>query len=263
LPDEPLLGFIKIAKGPFLMGTRGEDIPSLQERLGGERGWYEREVPQHQVTLPAYYISRYPVTVAQFRAFVREIGIGVHRLLERHNSVDSRPVVSVNCYQARAYCDWLTEQLRSWEGTPEPLARLLRQEAWQVRLPTEAEWEKAARGTDGRIFPWGNVANPERANYGNAGIGATSVVGSFPAGASPYGCLDMAGNVWEWCHSLYKSYPYNLTDGGKNPEAEHIQVLRGGSFLDEQWIIRCAFRDSLTPLYWLDNIGFRVCVAAQ
>jgi formylglycine-generating enzyme required for sulfatase activity len=261
LPDEPLLGFIKIPAGPFLMGTLEKDIPTLQERFGGERRWYEQEVPKRLVTLPAYYISRYPVTVAQFRAFVRVIGNGAHSLWERYNSVDNHPVVSVNWYQAGAYCDWLTDELRSWKGTPEPLARLLREEVWRVRLPSEAEWEKAARGTDGRTFPWGNVADPVRANYGDTGVGATTAVGSFPAGASQYGCLDMAGNVWEWCRSLHKDYPYDLPDGGKNPEAERAQVLAGGSFLDEQWIIRCALRNSLNPLYWLDNIGFRVVIA--
>jgi formylglycine-generating enzyme required for sulfatase activity len=120
----------------------------------------------------------------------------------------NHPVVGVTWYEALAYCRWLTEQLQIWEGTPKPLAALLRAGVgWTVRLPTEAEWEKAARGMDGRISPWGNMPDSNRANYDNTGIGGTSAVGCFSGGASPYGVLDLSGNVWEWTQSLWGKDP--------------------------------------------------------
>jgi formylglycine-generating enzyme required for sulfatase activity len=261
LPDETLLGYVEIPEGAFLMGTWEQDIPALLKRLGGEQEWYEDESPRHEVTLPAYYVARYPVTMAQFRIFVEESGYKAQGGWERYSRLDNHPVVGVSWYDARAYCDWLTEQLRAWEATPEPLASLLHDEGWQVRLPSEAEWEKAARGTDGRIYPWGDEADVERANYGETGIGTTSAVGCFPGGGSPYGLLDMSGNVWEWCHSLFRPYPYDPTDGRENPEAEGSRVLRGGSFDGNLRLVRCAYRLRLDPDDWFRNFGFRICVA--
>jgi formylglycine-generating enzyme required for sulfatase activity len=261
LPGEPLLGFIEIPPGPLLMGTREGDIPTLLKRFGGSREWYEREIPQHEITLPAYYIARYPVTVAQYRAFVQESQYEAQGPWERYGSLSNHPVVAVTWYDARAYCDWLTGQLRAWEGTPGPLVRLLREEDWVVRLPTEAEWEKAARGTDGRTYPWGNEPDADRANYADAGIGSTSAVGCFPGGASPYEVLDMSGNVYEWCRSLYKSYPYDPRDGREDTKATGHRVLRGGAFNLIEWFVRCAYRLRLNPYYRSRRVGFRVVVA--
>jgi formylglycine-generating enzyme required for sulfatase activity len=240
LPDETLLGYVEIPEGAFWMGEGKE---------------------AHSVDLGVYYTARYPVTVAQFRVFVAESGYEAQGGWERYSSLDNHPVVGVSWYDARAYCGWLTEQLRAWEATPEPLASLLHDEGWQVRLPTEAEWEKAARGTDRRIYPWGNKADVERANYGETGIGTTSAVGCFPGGGSPYGVLDMSGNVWEWCHSLYKPYPYDPTDGRENPEIEGSRVLRGGAFRSNRRGVRCAFRYRGGPYGGYDGDGFRICVA--
>ena len=117
------------------------------------------EMPQHKLSLPRYYIARYPVTVAQFRAFVDASGYTPEDEDSLHGLLN-HPVVNITWYEALKYCQWLTERLREWEGTPEPLASLLRQEGWQVTLPSEAEWEKAARGTDGRLYPWGDDAGP-------------------------------------------------------------------------------------------------------
>jgi len=275
LPDEPLLGFVEVLAGPFLMGTRGEDVPALLERLGGEREWYEDEMPQHEVRLPAYYIARYPVTHAQYAVFVREMGheppradIEAERPYEwREGSCPpqraNQPVVLVTWHDALVYCRWLTEKLRAWRGTPEPLAQLLREEGWVITLPSEAEWEKAARGTDGRVFPWGDEVDPNWANYGDTGVGTTSAVGCFPGGASPYGVEDLSGNVWEWTRSLYRDYPYDPGDGRENLEAGRgvRRVVRGGSFYIDRRGVRCAYRYWYDPDFLYRSQGFRPVAA--
>ena len=211
--------------------------------------------------LPHYYIARYPVTVAQFQAFVEKSGYeldinpGLHGL-------GNHPVVGVTWCDALQYCDWLTGCLRTWEGTPEPLASLLRDEGWRVHLPSEAEWEKAARGTDGRLYPWGNKPDPNRANFGGTDIHSTSAVGCFPQGASPYGVEEMSGNVWEWTRSLWGDYPYPTEDAKRaqreNPQAPQRPVLRGGAFFDDPRYVRCAYRYWDFPGPRSDGVGFRV-----
>jgi formylglycine-generating enzyme required for sulfatase activity len=262
LPDEALLGFVEIPVGTFLMGTRKEDIPTFMKRFGGRPNWYQDETPQHLVELSAYYIARFPVTVAQFRVFVQESGYQAQGPWERISRLDNHPVVGLTWYDAQAYCGWLTEELRAWKETPEPLARLLRKERWLVRLPTEAEWEKAGRGIDGHIYPWGDEIDPNRANYDETNIGGTSAVGCFPGGASPYGVLDTSGNVFEWCHTLYKPYPNKLNDGREGLDSEGLRVLRGGEFSLSQWDVRCACRFRGSPDF-RSSVGFRVCVAAE
>jgi formylglycine-generating enzyme required for sulfatase activity len=299
LPDESLLGFVEIPAGPFLMGTREEDIPALLDRLGGERERYEWETPQHEIVLPTYYIARYPVTVAQFRTFVEDSGYQpvIPDLFDVDNG-DDAPVVHVSWYEAVRYCQWLTGRLRVWEGTPEPLATLLRKKGWVVTLPSEAEWEKAARGTDGRLYPWGNDPDQDRANYTETAIGTASAVGNSPDGASVYGVADMAGNVWEWTRTIWCTdglnkdrdepefrYPYDPADGreyleiGDNTrwmchlfyldeerdgqeilelENDPLWVLCGGSFQDEAWRVRCSSRSKCCTVCRGWDLGFRV-----
>lgn len=248
LPDESQLGLLEIPAGSFLMGSDKDQDPMA----------YGFELPQHEITLPLYYIARYPVTVAQFRAFVGDSG---HQPEDSDSlqGVDTHPVVWVSWYEALKYCQWLTEGLRQWEETPVLLKTLLRERGWVITLPSEAEWEKAARGTDGRVFPWGNKADLNRANY-NMSIGTTSVVGSFPGGASPYGVEDLSGNVWEWTRSVYESYPYDSRDGREDLEAgqDMLRVLRGGGFNYDAGSIRCTHRDRSYPHLRNENIGFRV-----
>jgi formylglycine-generating enzyme required for sulfatase activity len=262
LPNEPLLGFIEVPAGPFLMGNDGEQSRDISRN----------ESPQHTIELPTYYVSRYPVTVAQFRAFAQSRRYQAQGSWQQYSAFANHPVVAITWSDAIQYCEWLTKRLREWKDTPEPLATLVRDRGWTVRLLTEAQWEKAARGTDGRTFPWGNDPDPNRANYGETGIGTTSTVGCFPSGASPYGCLDMAGNVWEWTHTLwgkdYESsdfkYPYSSNDGrepkwDKWTDSDTLRVLRGGSFLYQAALVRCSYRFGFIPDFWL--IGFRVAIA--
>jgi formylglycine-generating enzyme required for sulfatase activity len=175
--------------------------------------------------------------------------------------------VYVDWYDAVAYCDWLTARLRSWDHTPEPLAALLRQGDWRVTLPSEAEWEKAARGKDGRVYPWGNEPDPDRANYANTGTETTNAVGCFPGGASPYGVEELSGNVWEWTRSLWGEYPYpseriarSKREDLQAPAAES-RVLRGGAFWDDPQDVRGAYRLRRDARGALDRIGFRVALA--
>jgi formylglycine-generating enzyme required for sulfatase activity len=166
-------------------------------------------------------------------------------------------VVLVSWHDALAYCEWLTERLRAWDETPEPLATLLREEGWRITLPSEAEWEKAARGADGRIFPWGDEADPERANYSDTGIGTTSAVGCFPGGASPYEVEDLSGNVWEWCRTKWEEN-YRDYQGDDDLEGGERRVLRGGSFGNYVRYVRCASRLDRLPINRYRDLGFRV-----
>ena len=230
LPAEPLLGFRRIPAGPFLMGSDpGRDADA-----------YDDEQPQHTVDFPyEYYMARYPVTVAQFEAFVQASGYKP-RDEDCLRGLPNHPVVWVSWHDALAYCEWLTARLREWSETPEPLAHGLRTAGWCVTLPSEAEWEKAARGADGRLYPWGDDPNPNCANYRETGIGKTSAVGCFPGGVSPYGVEEMSGNVLEWTRSLWRperseptfSYPYKPEDGREQLQApdDIYRVVRGGAF---------------------------------
>ena len=176
-------------------------------------------------------------------------------------------MVWVSWHDAVAYCNWLTARLREWSGTPEPLATLLRTEDWRVILPSEAEWEKAARGIDGRIYPWGNEPDPNRANYDETGINTTSAVGCFPHGASPYGVEELSGNVWEWTRSLEGNYPYPARRVARS-KREDLQapedasrVLRGGAFWYDPQYVRCACRLGCDARGVHYLIGFRVALA--
>jgi len=256
LPDEPLLGFIHIPASRFTIGSDPKE----------DKDALDREQPQHEVDLGEYYIARYPVTVAQFKAFVDS---------SKHKPQDpdslrgqpNHPVVIVTWYDALAYCDWLTAQLSKLPNLPAELKR-----GWRVSLPSEAEWERAARGTDGRIYPWGNEFDPNKTNVDVTGIGGTSAVGCFPSGASPAGLLDASGNVWEWTRSLWGkdfdkpefTYPYSQ----RLQERENLQadrniyrILRGGSWYYVSRYARCAFRFRLDPVDRNDNIGFRVSLS--
>ena len=259
LPDDERLGFIPVKAGPFTMGSRSIDGKASDE-----------ELPQHAVDLPEYWIARYPVTVAQFRVYVRE---AAHPTGNRDSlrGVPNHPVVWVSWHQALAYCEWLTDKLRSSPTTPPDLRARL-EDAWAITLPSEAEWEKAARGDDGRLYPWGDTFDPLKANCFENALGSTSAVGLFPCGASPCGAMDMTGNVWEWTRSLWGenpskpsfSYPYTPDDPTRErleASPEVLRVVRGGSFHSTGNGLRAAFRNWSAPGHSGNGIGFRIVVS--
>jgi formylglycine-generating enzyme required for sulfatase activity len=241
-PFEPKL--ILIPAGEFLMGSD----PQQDEDAGDE------EQPQHLLSLPDYYLAKTPVTNAQYRAFVLATG---HEEPEGWTNrtpprgEEDHPVVHVSWYDARDYCLWLSEVTGRGYG-----------------LPSEAEWEKGARGTDGRIHLWGDRWDATRCKSGEGDLAETTSVHAYPQGASPYGVLDMTGNVWEWTRSLWGRgenpdyrYPYRANDGRENLAAGQkiVRVLRGGAFFDDG-SGRCAFRTGPEPYREDEDIGFRVVV---
>ncbi len=261
--DLPDMAWCEVPAGPSLMGSDKARDPDA----------YDDESPQHEQPMPyAYRICKYPITNAQFAAFVQDGGYtnpdywteaGWQYKGDRIGpktyggvfDLPNHPVVMVTWYEALAFCCWLDEQLHQ---------RGELSGGEHVTLPTEAEWEKAARGTDGRRYPWGEVPDPNRANYDEAGIGTSSAVGIFPGGETPYGCLDMSGNVWEWCRTKwldnYKGYEEQADHA---PEGISGRVLRGGSFDHNRFSIRCAYRLKNLPNFLERNLGFRVCVVSQ
>jgi formylglycine-generating enzyme required for sulfatase activity len=252
LSKDKLLGFVCVAGGTFRMGSDPERDSDA----------YDDEQPQHSVKVSEFYIQRYPVTVAQFGAFVKQSRYSPQdpNCLE---GIANHPVVNVTWDDAVAYCQWLEGRL--YEKRPEGLRKQL-DSGGRIRLPTEAEWEKAARGTDGRIYPWGDAFDAERANTSESEIGGTSPVGCFAGGASSYGVLDMSGNVWEWCADWWDKRAYakrvnNLVCDPRGPEKGETRICRGGSWGDYVRYARCARRLRLAPSYFYVNIGFRLVLS--
>jgi formylglycine-generating enzyme required for sulfatase activity len=208
------------------------------EFLMGSNNHHDDEQPQHRVNLPAFYIVKTPVTNAQYKRFVDAQG---HRTPSHWQNgqipkgKEHHPVVRVGWRDAMAFCQWAG-----------------------VQLPSEAQWEKAARGTDGRLYPWGNQPPTDKLCNFNNNVKDTTPVNDYPDGTSPYGCLDVAGNVWEWTSSLYKGYPYDPNDGRENLDDGGTRTLRGGAFVFSEFNVRCAARNYYVPDGRYDAFGFRV-----
>lgn len=249
LPDEGMLGFVEIPAGTFPMGSN----PLIDPMAFENERWSESR-RQGIVDLPTYYISRYEVTVAQFKAFVDATGYRVDPLALQ--SPPDHPVGSVSWTDALAYARWLEAQLRESAQTPEPLRRLL-DEGWRVTIPDEAQWEKAARGSEGRVYPWGNQPSREQANYAGTG---TMPVGSHPCPECKYGLHDMSGNVWEWTRSPYQPLPFDSSDDRANLSEDALWVMRGGSFNDAENNARAAVRGAADPGARRPFIGFRLAI---
>jgi formylglycine-generating enzyme required for sulfatase activity len=250
LPDDPLLGFVEVPAGPFVMGSDPvTDRLAFDNERWGDRG------TQGSVDLPAFHIARYEVTVAQFKAFVDATGYRIDE--QAIQGLPTHPVTSVSWPDALAYSRWLEKTLRAWPRTPPQLGWLFG-DGWHVGLPSEAEWEKAARGTDGRIYPWGNEPRRDRANFGAKG---TTPVGTFTCPECPFDLFDMSGNVWELTRSPYQAYPYDPGNDRENLEADALWIMRGGSFADTERNVRAAIRGGADPGARRPFIGFRVVIS--
>lgn len=256
------LDFVHIPASPFTMGSsRSRDSQA-----------HEDEMPAQLLSVTDYFIMRFPVTNAQYAQFMQETG---HRapLFWRDgtfpNGKSDHPVVGVSYYDAIAFCAWAGQVT----GLP-------------IRLPTEPEWEKAARGPEPRLYSWGDEWKTNACNVSEEKLNDTSPVGRFsPQGDSPYGVADMGGNVQEWCSSLFGPYPYDPADGREAhvydlhnrdllpklletgctsiPESDEASlgksVIRGGSFRETKFQARCAYRSWAAPMHRSDDTGFRCC----
>ena len=294
---------VYVPAGQFEMGISDAQVDEIQHvcaELSGDcqRDWYKDEQPAHTVTLDAFWIDQTEVSNAQFSAFLNEKGNqsekanpqlgewllghsgyssvyrqfegrvywlepGQYGLIEQvggefrpKRGYADHPVIEVSWYGAAAYCDWIGG-----------------------RLPTEAEWEYAARGTNGQLYPWGDAFDGNRANYCDAscvkkwrdtayddGFAEWAPTGKYPHGASWRGALDMAGNVWEWVSDWYADgyYARSPSENPQGPDSGHLRVRRGGSWYDEKWDMRSTSRRGEFPsslrVHW---VGFRCAVSAR
>jgi serine/threonine-protein kinase len=237
---------VRIPSSGFLRGSSEKDPIALTS-----------EKPQRPIYLTVYWIGKYPVTNVQYTAFIE----ATERRPPEHwhgdrppKGEENHPVVNVSWWDAAAYCRWLAEV------TGEP-----------YRLPTEAQWEKAARGTDGRIYPWGNEWDESKCNAkrkrGHRLKRGTTPVGAYsPAGDSPYGCADMAGNVMEWVSDWYKEDYYAISSISENPygpASGAVKVLRGGSWSDGPAGVRAANRIYSSRKLTSPEIGFRCALVPK
>jgi formylglycine-generating enzyme required for sulfatase activity len=222
---------VYIPPGEFTMGSDDSDISAAAD-----------EKPPHIVDLDGYWMGKYEVTFDQYDKYCVETG--QEKPDDGGWGRGKRPVINVSWHNADAYCDWLSKKI-----------------GLKFKLPTEAQWEKAAQGTGGRKYPWG-IQKPDEflANFGGH-LGKTFIVGSYPQGESPYGILDMAGNVWEWCNDWYKKdYYKNSSDKNpQGPEGGTGRVLRGGHWYSFADSIRCADRNFFDPSARSYCVGFRLC----
>ncbi len=248
--------WVDIPEGEFLMGSTQEEAETaytdakLRSSLL-EKHAFDAEVPKHNVYLNAYQISRYEITNVQYRAFIKATGRPTPRghqgeeiWKDKNFNADSQPVVGVTWFDAQAFAEWINGS-----------------------LPTEAQWERAARGTEARTYPWGNEL-PKAQHHANFArrYNRPTPVGQFPNGTSPNGIADLAGNVWEWCLDEYNPslYQQNSKDVRRNPlnlrfrDVLRTRVIRGGAWDAGSAFLRSSLRFTFYPLDSTHTIGFRV-----
>ena len=251
ISEKDQMAQVYIPAGEFTMGSNDPD-----SKITWTGGRAAPEIPVNKVTLDSYWMDKFEVTTGQYATCVTAGGCKPPHLTKYYigpnyygnPEFSNYPVIFVDWYMATAYCKWAGR-----------------------RLPTEAEWEKAARGTDGRKYPWGNEPiSGDRANFCDVncpktfanpnyddGYKVTAPVGSYPKGASPYGVMDMAGNVWEWTSTIIMAYPYSATDGREDPNMRAERVWRGGTWSDGTWWLHSALRYRAVQTYFYGNLGFR------
>lgn len=237
--SKPPEGMVKIEKGEAIMGSNELDTEGKAIQYGNKKPWFLNEHPEHKVIVKQFYMDKSEVTNKDYQEFVAANNHRAPSYWEAGSvarGMEDNPVNMVSWFDAKEFCKWKSK-----------------------RLPTEAEWEKAARGTDGRRFPWGNDFDLKKLN--TMGIhGGTTPVGTFQNGKSPYGLFDMAGNIQEWTLDSYKQYPesdYKDSDFG-----ERFKVVRGGGWggighYASEVYVRSAFRNYAPPGGTYNDVGFR------
>lgn len=225
-----------IPAGDFYQGSSEEMVDWAAKKFHAEsREWYRDETPVHKVYLDDFYIDKYEVTAAQYRVYVEKTGKPRPKYFNDPKfNKDDQPVVGVSWQEASDYCVWTGR-----------------------RLPTESEWEKAARGTDAKIYPWGHQPDDTKANVRGLKDKRrySAPVGTFPQGQSPYGLMDMAGNVWEWTDSWYQPYPGS--DQKSDLFGEKFKVTKGGSWASNMDLARSALRGKMLLDRRQNYLGFR------
>lgn len=248
----PPVKVAQIPAGRVFLGTSDVQIRVLESDPEWPRDdrydFFRDEQPQHTMNLSAFCIGLTPVTNAQFFSFVEATGRHLPKVwpgLIYPEGQAEYPVTGISWHTARAYCEWLSVI-----------------SGWPCRLPAEMEWERAARGDDERVYPWGSDFHPFRINSAEAFTrGPTPVHLHSPASDSPFGVMNMSGNVWEWTSSLFKPYPYDPTDGREDPQAAGERVVRGGAWVYSRRLARCAAREGAPADIASQTIGFRIAVS--
>ncbi len=246
-----LPAMLTIPEGSFRMGTSPDDINRLMLK---ESDWayewsdqhlFASEQPNFTLQLPAFEMGQHQVTNAEYNVFIIATG---HRLprgwigFRFPDTLDNHPVVGISKTDAEAYIKWLNTL-----------------SGFTYRLPTEAEWEYSCRGNDGRIYPWGNIFDPWRCNTSESERKGTTAVDYYsPSGNSPFGIMDMVGNVWEWTCSVFRPYPFKPELKNEDPHARPLFVIRGGSWYYSRKLARCAAREAMQADQLSNNIGFRL-----
>lgn len=272
------IDLIKIPAGKFAMGSTQEEVnKQIRDNPQMDKRMFERQLPQHILNLAEYQISKYPITNLQFAKFtdetkyktlaekenwgnffdgskmIKKKGVNWKHPFGSKSSIKNKmnhPVVLLSWFDCLEFCKWLSQETGN-----------------SFRLPKEAEWEKAARGPKGNLWPWGNKWNSDNCNCENK-IKDTTQVGSYsPQGDSFYSCSDMAGNVLEWCSTTIGTtepwpskynYPYNPNDGREDLTIKFRRVARGGTYQRGKDMCRCAFRFADMPNERYSSMGFRV-----
>lgn len=241
---------VRIPQGNFVMGTSDENIQHLYLKEDWVMDWFDgdlfmSEQPQHEVVLPAFEMGKFPVTNVEYHQFIWDTSHRIPRNWDGFSyppGKENHPVVGVSIDDAISYCKWLSKKTSS-----------------EFRLPSEAEWERAARWIDGRMYPWGNVFDPWRCNTLESGYNSTTPVGIYStSGDSRDECADMVGNVWEWTRSQYKPYPYSFNDGREDFDRNSKYVVRGGAWYYSRKMARCTAREGVAVDYQSPSLGFRL-----
>ena len=245
-PDSNGNPMVFVSAGEFMMGGNPSDAVDvcIKFNLSCPLEWFKNEEPIHQVYLDAFWIDQTEVTNVMYSKCVQDGKCNPPTSTKSYtradyydnSQFDNYPVIFISWHDADTYCSWADR-----------------------RLPTEAEWEKAARGTDARAYPWGNdPPNTDLLNYKHA-FEDTTVIGQFPKGASPYGALDMAGNVWEWTADWYGETYYAVSPESNppGPESGTMRVMRGGAFGSQVHNVRSTFRFVSDPAETYAWVGFR------